>query len=184
MKTFQHFVLRENYKIEKAKERAIEKHKLQWRKFSNEPYHAHPLRVAKTVMKYTRNADIIAAAYLHDTVEDTKTTYEELDAEFRPKVSNIVKELTSIPADLEKVGKTAYLIKKMNSMSPEALLIKLADRLDNLGDLSVAKKSWADKYIGQSQQVLGNLTFSKLKSEHNKIIRDIILLIQDYKKRN
>ena len=184
MKTFQHFVLREAYKIDKAKAWALEKHKLQWRKFAGEPYSSHPIRVAETVKKYTRNADIIAAAYLHDTVEDTKTSYEEIDAAFGPKVSKIVKELTTIPEDLEKVGKTAYLIKKMNAMSPEALLIKMADRLDNLSDLNTAPKKWQVKYANSSMQVLGSLSSSKFKSEHNKIARDILLILQDWKKRN
>lgn len=152
---------------------AREKHSYQYRKFSKEMYFNHPSRVAKTIAKYTNDENIIAAAALHDTLEDTNTSLKELDAVFGEKITSLVKELTTIKHELEKVGKANYLLNKMNKMSSGALLIKLCDRLDNVSDFKVASQKFIDKYIKETHFILGNLT-NKLTKDHKSLIKEIL----------
>src|SRR5690348_8623854 len=76
---------------------AAEKHRLQMRKNKEKtPYISHPLGVAYNVLHYgeVKDADVIIGALLHDTVEDTQTTFEEIEQQFGPQVSSYVRETT------------------------------------------------------------------------------------------
>jgi len=158
--------------IQHAMAIAHDKHARQIRKFSGEKYSMHPKRVRNTVMKFTKNQDIIIAASLHDTVEDTKTSFDEISAVFGTRVANLVKELTSSNKEMNVVGKADYLLQKMMKMSPDALLIKLADRLDNVSDFPQASKKFVDKYTEETRYILNNLKRS-LSAEHKAIIKQI-----------
>lgn len=127
MITFRHWV--EN--LAKAIEFGTDRHKTQTRLFSGAPYFTHLSRVASIVKQYTQDEEIIMAAYLHDTVEDTKTSYEEIEEQFGPRVAALVKELTNVDEQIQAMGKPQYHLQKMTTMSDDALLIKLADKLDN-----------------------------------------------------
>jgi guanosine-3',5'-bis(diphosphate) 3'-pyrophosphohydrolase len=144
----------------------------------NTPYIAHPERVAASVMKFkkSRNIDaLVSAAYLHDTIEDTRTTKEDLEKMFGVLVASLVQELTSDKDEIEKVGKTNYLAQKMKKMSSYALVIKLADRLDNVQDIKTAKNAaWRDKYKKETLSVLNYIEKERLLSKtHMKIIAAI-----------
>lgn len=121
-----------------AVEFAKKKHKGQKRRFSGGEYIEHPLRVAQIVKKYKRSHkinDLISAAILHDTLEDTNTTEEELKNLFGELVASLVKQLTSDEKEKTKQGKPEYLAKIMSDprkMDSWALIIKLADRYDNI----------------------------------------------------
>lgn len=160
-----------------ARSIAQDKHSYQYRKFSNEPYFKHPSRVADIVSKFTKDDNIISAAYLHDVLEDTKTSEKELNAVFGPKILNYVKELTSVKKEIVKIGKADYLLNKMNKMSSGALLIKLADRLDNVSDFKHASRKFINKYIKETFYILEHLSCS-LKSEHKKLIKEIVTQLQ------
>jgi|SaaInlStandDraft_4_1057021.scaffolds.fasta_scaffold02908_2 (p)ppGpp synthase/HD superfamily hydrolase len=114
------------------------KHKGQQRKTTGLPYIIHPIIVAHLVAKYKANSkhieELEAASLLHDTLEDTDTTYVELEREFGPLVASIVMELTSDEETIEKVGKNEYLKNKMIQMSKYAFILKLIDRLANILD--------------------------------------------------
>jgi len=96
--------------------------------------------------KDSKNIDeICAASVLHDTIEDTGTTYEEILKLFDGMVVNkqpvdakliadLVQELTSDPAELKAMGKRAYIDKKLYELASYGRLIKLADILANAGD--------------------------------------------------
>lgn len=137
------------------------KHAGQVRKFSGEPYVNHPVRVAKTLSAYTTDYSILAAAVLHDTLEDTDTTIEDLVRLFGDRVANLVKALTNDPEEIKRVGKTQHLLEKMAKMDDETLLIKLADRLDNVQDVTFDPTSeryeWSQKYADQTQTLLESL---------------------------
>jgi len=163
-----------------AKSIAQEKHSYQYRKFSAEPYFKHPSRVADTVARFTSDDNIISAAYIHDSLEDTQTSTRELEAVFGKKILSYVKELTSNKKDLEKIGKGEYLLQKMQKMSPGALLIKLADRLDNISDFKIAPEKFRNKYTEETFYILDNLSRS-LTTEHKKIIKEIIKQLEKYK---
>ena len=117
---------------------ATERHKGQVRADGSD-YITHPLRVSKLVAEYkpSRNGNILAAgALLHDILEDTYTSYKELCDRFGIVVASLVMEVTSSGFMPKLVGKRFYLAHKMQYMSSYALVIKLADRLDNLTDMS------------------------------------------------
>lgn len=117
---------------------ASEKHKGQVRRGSGLPYVTHPIIVMELVQKYKGESSHIeelkCAALLHDTLEDTNTSYAEIERFFGPMVAAIVMELTSDPIAIKEYGKNKYLINKMSKMSRYAFVIKLIDRLSNIMD--------------------------------------------------
>lgn len=136
-----HMDINEDIDIDEVIRFATERHKGQFRADGQE-YVTHPLRVAEIVAKYkpSRNAVILkAGAILHDILEDTYTSYRELQDRFGEIVSSLVMEVTSSAFMPKLVGKQIYLAHKMRYMSSYALIIKLADRLDNLTDVQGLK---------------------------------------------
>lgn len=106
----------------------------QVRKGTGVPYFIHPKGVALIVMKNGGNNDQIKSALLHDTLEDTHTSDEELRVCFGEHVQSLVRELTNQRYKIEEIGKEAYMTEKLMKLSNEALLVKLADMLYNLND--------------------------------------------------
>lgn len=156
---------------------AIKAHQGQFRS-DGSPYVKHPERVAEFVKKFkkSKNLDaLISAAFLHDTIEDTHTTHEDLEKMFGGLVASLVKELTSDKNKISEIGKTEYLSQKLAKMSSWALVIKLADRLDNVQDIATAKTpEWRRKYRAETEAVLKRLEADReLSQTHKKIIRAI-----------
>ena len=116
---------------------AAERHADQRRKGDGqEPYINHLVEVAALVAAATGGADpnLTAAAVLHDTVEDTKTSYSELEEAFNRDVADLVAEVTddkSLPKQTRKDRQVANTPKK----SPRAKMIKIADKISNLRSL-------------------------------------------------
>lgn len=106
----------------------------QVRKGSGVPYFIHPKGVALIVKQNGGNVDQIKAALLHDTLEDTHTSDEELRACFGEHTQSLVRELTNQRYKIEEMGKEAYMSEKLMRLSNEALLVKLADMLYNITD--------------------------------------------------
>lgn len=143
---------------------------------SGKPYITHPVEVGKIVKQFktSHNIDaLIAAAYLHDTIEDTDATYEDLVKLFGGLIADMVQELTSdsdSPEYKEK-GKTQYLKDKMVNMSDWALVIKLADRLHNVSDLGTKGgkgDEWGRKYKKQTQSIISELEKSRTLTRTQK----------------
>lgn len=123
---------------EKALIFATRKHSGQARKVFPVPYICHPVHVSSILYDLgCRDENILAAALLHDTLEDTQTTYEELVKEFNPVVADLVQELTNTAE--AKQDKVAYTKKRFNEMTPQACLIKSADMLSNFKDIVLSK---------------------------------------------
>lgn len=123
--------------IVKAAQFAAEKHKNQRRKdVDASPYINHPLALASVlaVEGGVENPDVICAAMLHDTVEDTDTTAKELTDIFGDKVTSIVLEVTD-DKSLEKAVRKEEQVRHAPLISPEAKLVKLADKICNLRDI-------------------------------------------------
>ena len=128
-------------KTKRAFELANMRHEGQVRK-DNSPYFQHPIRVMANIMQYKVSShldEILAAALLHDSLEDTYTSYKELEEMFGPMVAGIVMECTTNDSVRKEMGKEEYLKEKMNAMSRYGLTVKLADRLDNVQDLGKFK---------------------------------------------
>ena len=152
---------------------ATEKHDGQIRKFNGEPYVNHPIRVANTVNEFTLDEDIIAAALLHDVIEDTNATETEIREKFGDNVANMVLALTSDKEKIKQVGKTKYLLDKMNELSDDELLIKLADRLDNVSDLSKDNEKWSIQYTLQTDMIITMLNNPNIKDYHITLMNRI-----------
>lgn len=123
--------------ILKAVTFASEKHQNQRRKNqSKTPYINHPIAVANYISSIggVYDASVLCAALLHDTIEDTNTTYDELKDTFGARIANIVKEVTD-DKSLSKVERKKLQIEHAAHSSYEAKLVKLADKLHNLSDL-------------------------------------------------
>lgn len=142
--------------IDKAREFATIMHKGQYRKDGQE-YINHPIRVANNILtfKKSNNMDILlSSAYLHDTLEDTQATYDNLVRFFGNSVASLVLELTNDKEMVKLIGKTNYLSIKMKNMSNYALCLKLCDRLDNVSDLVKIDKSFKKRYIIETSDIL------------------------------
>lgn len=142
-------------RISTALEYAREAHKNQCRK-SGEPYIVHPVLVASIVAAITGDEAMVVAALLHDVVEDTHITSEDVERDYGEDVANLVEGLTKIdtirdaqliPSNSdEKLVVSALSFRKMLIASIEdvrVLVVKLCDRLHNmltLGALSPAKQ--------------------------------------------
>jgi len=119
-----------------ALELAIKAHHGQTRR-SGEPYATHPLAVARRVSEMRADAVTVAAALLHDTVEDTSVSLEELEERFGEQVAMIVDGATKLDRlsfDSKEVAQAATMRKMLIAMARDArvLVIKLADRLHNM----------------------------------------------------
>ncbi len=121
---------------------AMEAHKGQIRNVSGLPYIVHPIEVYAICKKYKESHcidDICAAAVLHDTLEDSSTSYTDLANEFGGLVANLVLEVTTDKDACQKMGKLDYINEKLENMSSWALVIKLADMLANVTDNPLPK---------------------------------------------
>ena len=123
--------------ILKALSFAANKHRHQVRKGSEPiPYINHPIALADLLVRTANISDpvTIAAALLHDTVEDTNTSFQELEAEFGPEISQLVAELTD-DKNLLKEERKRLQVEHAPSLSPRARDVKLADKICNLRDI-------------------------------------------------
>ncbi len=137
-----HIDINEEIDVDEVLRFARERHQGQMRSDGQE-YITHPIRVSEIVTKFkpSQNSNILkAGALLHDVLEDTYTSYRELQDRFGEVVASLVMEVTSSTFMPKLVGKQIYLAHKMQYMSSYALIIKLADRLDNISDLKGLKE--------------------------------------------
>ena len=122
---------------------------------SGEPYIIHPIAVAKIVLDYGMDCPSVTAALLHDTVEDTDLTLDEIKTEFGEETASLVDGLTKlgkVPLDIkDKEEQQAENVRKMLlAMSEDirVIIIKLADRLHNIRTLNfVAPQKRRDKAL-------------------------------------
>lgn len=120
-------ITRQHTLIRNALKFAAKKHAGQVRKSTDIPYLVHPVEVGLYLQNIGMNNVCIQAGYLHDTLEDTDTTYDELVLTFGSDVANVVLELT-------EVSKKRALKKAVN-YSPDAVKVKTADLFCNVSDI-------------------------------------------------
>ena len=121
----------------KAAAFAADKHRMQRRKDAEaSPYINHPLALGHILSSVGGVTDgtVIAAALLHDTVEDTETSADELHVEFGPAIAGIVTEVTD-DKSLPKEERKRLQVAKARAKSNGAKLVKLADKISNLRDI-------------------------------------------------
>jgi guanosine-3',5'-bis(diphosphate) 3'-pyrophosphohydrolase len=116
---------------------AAHKHRDQRRKDAEaSPYINHPIALADVLVNEggVTDVEVLCAALLHDTVEDTDTTPEELANTFGSRIARIVAEVTD-DQDRPKEERKRLQVEHAASISPEAKLVKLADKISNLRDV-------------------------------------------------
>jgi len=117
---------------------AADKHRDQRRKdAAASPYINHPIALANVLVQEGDVADpaVIAAALLHDTLEDTQTTAAELRTAFGEAIARVVAEVTD-DKDLPKAERKRLQVEHAATLSREAKLVKLADKICNLRDMA------------------------------------------------
>ena len=143
---------------------AAEKHRHQRRKDAHaSPYINHPIALANALANEggIRDTKVLCAAVLHDTIEDTKTTAEEITAVFGPEITAIVLEVTDDTSLASHVRKQQQ-IEHAPHVSTEAKLVKLADKICNLRDILAAPPAnWAverkQAYFRWAEQVIAGV---------------------------
>ena len=147
------------------------KHSGQVRKVSGSEYYLHPVAVSYIVACYKRSKhldELLAASLLHDTLEDTDTTFVELATEFTPLVASLVLELSNDVERIKEVGKLEYQKKKFVGISNYGLIIKLADRLHNVSD------SPTTKMIADTQEMMAFLKINRtLTGTQTQLVQEI-----------
>lgn len=168
-------------KITKSLEFATKKHEGQTRKSNgNEPYINHVKRVFETLTLYgyVADEDVAIAALLHDTVEDTDTSYAEICNEFGPIVMNYVLLLTNTVRGKE-VGREAYHhanVHRIMHAPKQVQAVKIADMMDNLSDVATTfDKKFAKKYLDEKADVIEVLAS---KWYNQPMYQDLVKLVQ------
>ena len=156
------------------------KHSTQRRKDSAKtPYINHPIGVANILANEANVTDleVLMAALLHDTVEDTECTFEEIQDNFGENVMKIVEEVTD-DKNLPKMERKRLQIEHAKTASPKAKLVKLADKLYNLRDLQKeTPEGWTEQrveeYFAWAKKVVDNLkgVNKEMESELEKIFK-------------
>ena len=186
--------------LTKAFNFALDAHKHQKRD-AGEPYIIHPVAVADILTELKLDSATITTGLLHDTIEDTKATYDSVKEEFGQEVADLVNGVTKISALEEKAvenSKAENLRKLILATSKDIriLLVKLADRLHNMRTLSSVKDEskkirkaketmeiyapLADRMgMNRIRDELEDLSFSILNKDARKLILDRLAFIKN-----
>jgi (p)ppGpp synthase/HD superfamily hydrolase len=147
--------------VKEAESFARRNHEGQTRKgVAQEPYITHVEEVANLVREFGGTDIAIAAAWLHDVVEDCDPTIDDISERFGTAVAEVVLEVTD-NKDLPKSARKRFQIESANRKSPEACLIKWADKTSNLLSIANSPPDWTNErkreYISWATSVTANL---------------------------
>lgn len=136
-----HAVCSDETVLRRAAGFAAWKHQGQMRKGEGEiPYVHHPIEVTAILAEIggVKDFDVLQAALLHDTIEDTKTDREELETHFGVRVCEIVLEVTD-DKSLDKAARKARQVEHAPHLSNDAQSLKLADKISNVYDVAFSR---------------------------------------------
>ncbi len=145
--------------LEEAWDFAWHAHDGQVRKYTGNPYHVHCKSVANAVASKTKDDRVVAAAYLHDVLEDTNADEKVMRRKFGDFVMDMVVELTDVfttdqfPYLNRKIRKELECL-RMKKMSPNAKLIKRCDITDNTTSIVAHDPKFAETYLVEKAAVL------------------------------
>ena len=149
----------------------------QVRKYTSEPYINHPRAVAELVDEAGGTAEMVAAAWLHDVVEDTKVTIVDIHDTFGDIVSQYVYWLTdnNETKGLNRAARKDLTRRKLESAPPEVKTIKLADLIDNTQSIVARDPDFARVYMVEKKELIW-----ALKEGNHELLCRAMQLIQDY----
>lgn len=135
---------------------AAEWHTGQYRKYSGEAYINHPVEVMNIVRSVPHTEDMLCAALMHDCVEDTQCSFEDIENLFGTNVASLVEMLTDIskPADGNRALRKSIDRNHTAMASAEAKTIKLADLISNSKSICEHDKEFAKIYIKEKELLL------------------------------
>ncbi|MEH6626921.1 MAG: HD domain-containing protein [Motiliproteus sp.] len=144
--------------VEKAKAFAIAAHDAieHRRKYVDAPYWVHPQAVAGLVASVSDDAEMIAAAWLHDTVEDTPVTLQQIEQNFGPRVASLVSDLTDVsrPSDGNRAARKSLDRAHTAKAHPDAKTVKLADLIHNTESIVQYAPGFARIYLHEKRLLL------------------------------
>lgn len=152
--------------VERARQFATEAHGAigQTRKYTGEPYIAHPEAVVGLLREHgIDNPATLAAAWLHDVVEDTPVTIEQINRAFGPVIASIVLDLSD-PADLagNRRMRNSAIVERWKGASAAAQTVKCADLIDNTKSIVECDPHFAVTYMHEKEALLAVLTRADL----------------------
>lgn len=167
--------------ILKAIRFSAEKHNDQRRKDArSSPYINHPIQVAETLWRVgeVRDIDLLVAAILHDTIEDTATTPEEIREIFGEEALGLVLELTD-DKSLPKQTRKELQIENASHKTNSAKLLKLSDKINNVSDIIKSPPSnWSlerkQEYLLWTEKVVAGLrgASAQLESQYDAVLAE------------
>lgn len=145
--------------IKDAKIFASKKHQGQVRKYTNDPYVAHCENVASSVAMFSNNPNVICAALLHDTIEDTNTTHDELKSYFNTEIADMVLELTDVYTkfnyeNLNRKERKFLEACRLKTISQNSKLIKYFDIMDNSSSIFKFDANFSKVYLKEKQFII------------------------------
>jgi len=146
----------------KAISKAAWLHRTQRRKGSQRiPYINHPIKVAEYLTRCGfDDLELMQAAVLHDVIEDTEYTVEEMKVDFGDKVASIVSEISD-DMNLPSSKRKELQVISASGLSDEAAKIRIADKTCNISDLLTYELSWSENrkiaYVDWSERVIENI---------------------------
>lgn len=162
----------------KAVEFGVRKHGKQVRKFTGEPYFCHCTRVARKIAQCGFGDFTVTAALLHDTLEDTDTTIEELREQFGSVVADYVWWLTKPPLDRGNRELRKRMDRERLSRAPmEAKSIKVADILDNAPGFIANDSEFAPRYAAESRALIASL-----HGAHSALLTELDAMLTSYER--
>jgi (p)ppGpp synthase/HD superfamily hydrolase len=175
--------------IERAKQYAHEKHNGQFRDYPHVPYINHCENVYSMVRRFGKSYphfDVDFActvAILHDIIEDTNTSYEQVSELFGQKIADAVLALTKNKTLPTPFARTADSIERIKTQPREVAIVKMFDRIDNISEVN---PTWSEKksvdYANESQYIAYELEYAseKLSRKLEDAVNDYRLKIQGY----
>jgi (p)ppGpp synthase/HD superfamily hydrolase len=138
---------------------ADQAHDGQVRKFTGLPYISHTMEVMQIVRGVTNDDDVLAAAVLHDVIEDCGITYTDLAAEFNERIAYLVYQVTNSADESDGDRDTRAYINRtlLRDVSPDAQTIKLADIISNVSGVDIALECdpvWTKLYLMEKRELL------------------------------
>lgn len=144
--------------VTKARRYATEAHARinHLRKYSMEPYDVHLKNVADIVASVTDDPEVIAAAWLHDVIEDTPTSFLDIEREFGPQLADLVSEVTDVsrPSDGNRATRKSIDRAHLAGASRRGKTIKLADLIDNCQDICRQAPDFARTFLTEMASLL------------------------------
>ncbi|RAW01393.1 HD domain-containing protein [Pseudochryseolinea flava] len=185
--------------LEKVKVFADHAHGDQRRKYSNERYIFHPMRVMENCRDYTDDVAVLAAALLHDVLEDTTITKEEMHvflhqvmpASMADRTLALVVELTDVYTkknypELNRRARKMREADRLSKISGDAQTVKYADIIDNVTNIFVNDPDFAVVFIHEGRSALRKMTAGdeELFDKAVKMIEDCLDLMHEHEPLN